>query len=323
MESNSELVLDSLSVFTQEGIVDSRLRLQSGSVSAKVPERVPKSRFQITTPAAIAAVRGTEFRVSADDTDSGAATMAGEVFGGLVAVAAASDQVDVAAGFGIKTTEGEALAEPEQLLPAPKVTFAELQHPPLTIAWQPMAEAREFRVELYGLADGELGELLDVTAVGSKESSFTDANSTRVDGCFAVIVRAVSASGLLGLGETSQVCLTNKLDPPQLSSKKISFASSQTSVELDWPLVNGADSYTVQLSLSPSFDTLVAEHTSADLRFELSVAELADDHYYYRVLARGDGRVASDYSEPRRLVRQDEPYAALTGWAIFWVLLAL
>ena len=65
--SDSEVIMDSLSAYGTTGMVDTRVRLQGGRVDTRVePGQGPGSRYQIITPAAVAAVRGTEFRVSAD-----------------------------------------------------------------------------------------------------------------------------------------------------------------------------------------------------------------------------------------------------------------
>ena len=65
LQKNSEVKFNTLSSFGDTGMVDTQLRLQQGRIETRVkPLRNPDSRFEITTPAAVAAVRGTEFRVS-------------------------------------------------------------------------------------------------------------------------------------------------------------------------------------------------------------------------------------------------------------------
>ena len=63
---NSEVVLDKLSHHKHTGMVDTRIRLNSGSVNTRVEKQGPDSHYEISTPAAITAVRGTAFRLSSD-----------------------------------------------------------------------------------------------------------------------------------------------------------------------------------------------------------------------------------------------------------------
>ncbi|HEX5674624.1 MAG TPA: FecR domain-containing protein, partial [Azonexus sp.] len=67
VQPGASVVLDSVSVYAGGGMVDTRLRLQQGRVEVGAnPRRVPGSRLQVITPSAVAAVRGTRFRVAAD-----------------------------------------------------------------------------------------------------------------------------------------------------------------------------------------------------------------------------------------------------------------
>lgn len=67
MQSNSTMKLDTLSIYSGGGMVDTKLRLQQGKVEvAANPKHVPRNQLQIMTPSAVAAVRGSHFRVSTE-----------------------------------------------------------------------------------------------------------------------------------------------------------------------------------------------------------------------------------------------------------------
>jgi len=116
---NSEVVLDKLSHYKKSGMVDTRIRLNSGAVNTQVEKQRPDSRYQITTPSAITAVRGTSFRLSTDEQQISRT----EVTGGMVAVSAGQSEKSVKDGFGIVAEKDKPLPEPVKLLAAPVITI--------------------------------------------------------------------------------------------------------------------------------------------------------------------------------------------------------
>lgn len=328
VEPNSTVVLDALSVPGDSGFVDSRIRLQSGAVKTRVPERQPKSRFQITTPAAIAAVRGTEFRVAAYADEGEKAAMTGEVFEGEVGVAGtAPSSADkdaakaVKAGFGIKAKQGEALADPKPLPATPQWgEVAALQKPPIIAVWTSVEDAVAYRLEISRSdQEGNAGPLLLVTTTDKLQ--YSDSDQSFVNGCYGLAVRAIDAEGLMGLANQTQVCTRDKLATPMIKTRALSFSKKDTEVELDWQSVADASRYRLEISTSPNFETAVTRYDITGTTHELTLSEDLQDGFYYRVQAQGDDLVSSDSSSAREVRRQDEPLAALLGWSVFWVLL--
>ena len=83
LEQDSVLALDSLMYYGGTGMAETRLHLKKGRTDNKVtPKKGPGSRFEIRTPSAMAAVRGTSYRVGCDSE-----VMRTEVSGGSVQVA--------------------------------------------------------------------------------------------------------------------------------------------------------------------------------------------------------------------------------------------
>ena len=119
MPSHSSVRIQRLRRTLLGGAIDRRFAIVKGRASATVtPMTDPASRFDMSTPMAVSAVRGTEFRMSFDP---GARRATTEVTEGKVAFlsagdgpAPAGDQL-VTTGFGIATD----LAAPVALLSAP------------------------------------------------------------------------------------------------------------------------------------------------------------------------------------------------------------
>ncbi len=68
MQPSSSMRLDRVSVYADGVMVDTGLRLHQGRIEVTAnPRHGSKNRMQITTPSAVAAVRGTQFRVSVEE----------------------------------------------------------------------------------------------------------------------------------------------------------------------------------------------------------------------------------------------------------------
>ena len=161
LESDSKVVLDSLSQNGEAGMVDSKIRLLQGSSSAKVPVREPRSRFSITSPSAVAAVRGTDFRVTTLGSES--PVMRGSVYEGSIVVVGHGDDaaVPVETGFGVMAEQGKPVGQPLELLSEPTFTTApDAQFYPLKIDWGNIDGAEHYVVEV--LADSSDAKLIQL-----------------------------------------------------------------------------------------------------------------------------------------------------------------
>jgi hypothetical protein len=190
---NSEVILDKLSQFEQTGMVDTRIRLNSGRVNTWVEKQKKDSRYEITTPAAITAVRGTNFRLSFDDSQVGRT----EVLEGNVAVSASDAEKDIRNGFGIVAEQDKPLPEPVELLPPPEISDnLSLDKSKLQVSWKSLKGAELYR---YQLAIDE--KFNQVTIYGSTENS-----EIRLDellpGQYFLRASGVDQYGLEGLDST-------------------------------------------------------------------------------------------------------------------------
>ena len=63
LDQFSNLIFNKLSSYQNTGMVDARMRLSRGGLRTKVSPLTKGSRYEISTPSAVAAVRGTDFRL--------------------------------------------------------------------------------------------------------------------------------------------------------------------------------------------------------------------------------------------------------------------
>ncbi len=196
LRPNSILELDSMSVGKAPGQV-SEIQLDRGEVEVKVKPR-SRSRFEIHTPSAIAAVRGTEYRVASES--KGNSTRS-EVLKGLVAVQASST-ADVPAGFGLRAKPGEALGEPRKLLAAPVFEQPRLDSPlPVSVRWSDDPGAKAWQLDLYNQSGA--GALLVTYRPTEPQLIITDL----AEGCYRLVVRGVDAEGFNGLESELPLCV--------------------------------------------------------------------------------------------------------------------
>ncbi len=145
VQPDSDVIMDKLSHHRHTGMVDTRIRLNTGRVNARVKKQQPNSRYEIMTPAALTAVRGTAFRlVSGRDNISRL-----EVSEGLVAVLAGGEERAVEEGFGLVAEQGKPLQAPVKLLEATRIgDNQDATRYGLTVEWQALAGASVYRYRL-------------------------------------------------------------------------------------------------------------------------------------------------------------------------------
>lgn len=136
VQPNSIMQLDTLSVYEGGGMVDTKMRLQQGRAEIKAnPEHKTYNRMEIITPSAIAAVRGTKFRVAVEGTVTLEETLDGQV--GLIA---AKQEVPVAGGYGSVAEQGKPARAPVSLMSAPDIHSLPPKIERLPFRFEPVAQ---------------------------------------------------------------------------------------------------------------------------------------------------------------------------------------
>ncbi len=271
----------------QAAEADITLMLQRGSTEARV-KKAEQTRFRIQTPTAIAAVRGTEFRVSSDAGPQ--ARMRTEVLTGGVAVSTGQNTADVPAGFGIAVNKGEQVAAPKQLLAAP-VFSAELQprysdnRLPITVGWRAAAGAAGYQLDLA--SSGDDGGLLD--------SYRTDAGEQQIaalaQGCYQLTVSAFDGEGFQGLSSRAALCVVPRLATPVLDGQGV---RENRDIAFNWKDVPDATGYRVELAADENFAQPIASYQVA--QSDILLPGKGKQSFYLRVTAEAGDQVSSDPS---------------------------
>lgn len=210
LSANSHLMLDVIQAYGETGMVDSRIRLKKGGLDTDVsPQEGSGSRFEIHTPGAITAVRGTKLRVANDAERQIVNT---EVLQGRVEVMAAFEGRFVPAGFGTVVKMGEPPSIPRALLQAPVLAGlpATMNQLPLHFTWPVLAGASRYRIQL---SEDESFSLLNVDVTVEKPELLLP---ELLNGSYAIRIRGIDDVGLEGFDAVHPFLLDVPLKPMPL-----------------------------------------------------------------------------------------------------------
>ncbi|MEZ5581859.1 MAG: FecR domain-containing protein [Candidatus Competibacteraceae bacterium] len=146
LQADSTLTLETLHVYANSGLVDAQMHLQRGRLEAQATtRRDPAIRYEIRTPSAVAAVRGTEFRVGADDANQVALA---EVTDGEVSLSSAGKVTVLPEKFGAVAKTGGGKPVKVELLPPPALAGFPATLEKLEFSWPELDGAQKYRVQL-------------------------------------------------------------------------------------------------------------------------------------------------------------------------------
>jgi hypothetical protein len=295
LRQESTLILDTLSTYGNTSMVDTRMRLQRGRINGQVPPgRGSDTRYRIETPAAVAAVRGTEYRLNAAADNSALRT---EVIDGSVSVSAAGRTRTVAAGRGTLTEAGNAPRAPRRLLPPPSLdTFdLRLNRLPIQIIWQAVDGAQGYRVQIA--ANDRFDQLLFDATTAQPQIRGPSPD----DGDYFLRIRAIDELGLEGLDATTPFTLAARPEPPFLMAPRGDEVILAERLLFEWSQSQQAGSYHFQLAQSPDFQNVLSDLTGhTDTRLIID-GEFPEGEYYWRI-ASIDGDRQGPYSDAQKFL---------------------
>ena len=289
---DSRVRVDRLRDYGRRHVRDIRLKLERGGIENHVEKKHrPADRFEIETPAAVTAVRGTEYRLTAEAHRSEA-----EVLGGRVGVANRFGAVAVAAGFGTVARADRPPSKPRPLLPPPELLLTAEQHDrALQVNWRAVAGAVGYQVEVAR----DSGFLERVAEARPKRPPA--AFPGLPDGDYHVRVRALDALGLRGREAVGRVRLDAHPWPPELLSPKEGDRFPPVGpgqVRLTWRASDpGTRAFRLQLGRpglhAPLFDTVLKSPEFTPPK------ALTPGEYVWRVAAIGADGDQGEFSPAR------------------------
>lgn len=248
----SQVRIDRLLVLGKSGLTDTRLRLEQGSADSSVPPGRKATGYRIETPALNLGVRGTEFRVHSQGSQSQVEVLQG----GVGAAGTVGATQAVGAGFGLALAAGSPAAAPQRLLDAPDLGAAttRLERLPLRPTWGAQPGARGYRAQV--LADGDDNQQLLL------DGRFSEPAATWADlpdGRYRLRVRGIDAQGLEGRDNVVALVVKARPEPPFTVAPTADATLYGEQVALAWTQSAVAARYHLQVAGEAGFATPVAD----------------------------------------------------------------
>ena len=297
LQPGSRMALDTVSVYAGGGMADTRLRLQEGRAEIQAnPQKARGNRLEVITPSAVAAVRGTHFRVAAAADAAREETLAGNV-----AVMAVDETVSVGEGFGTRVERGQPPRPPVALLPAPDVGDlpARIERLPVAFAVGAVAGAAAWHGEIA--ADAEFTRILLEKTSDTPRLVFADLP----DGDYVLRVRAVDALGLQGRDAQHAFVVAARPFPPLPLAPGQGGVVREAQPPLRWAQVEGIGTYRIELAADAAFAQPVAAQSVEGAAW--TPDPLAPGTYFWRVASVAGGK-RGPWSDAMRFT-----YSALPG----------
>jgi len=280
--------------------IETQVGVERGAVETRVPRRGANDRFEIRTPLAATAVRGTEFRAGFDEQARSART---EVLEGVVAVGTQPEGPSgtrVEAGFGATVDVGGS-ASVVRLLPAPDLSAVPEVHERtiVRITFPPVPGAARYRV---AVRDEQGGRIAHESVVDRAEVRIADLP----DGRYRLRARAIDAARLEGLDAERGFVLKARPEPPFPSEPADRGRVRADAAQLRWTGAAEAVRYRLQIADNPGFRSPLVDR--ADIAATtFTTPPLADGTWYWRLASiRGDGDTGP-FSDVSRFERRPPP----------------
>lgn len=266
------------------------------------------SRFEIHTPSAISAARGTQFRVSVDK-DNITRT---EVLAGVVGVKGKGTEVVLDPGKGTFVKKGQRPNVPADLLspPLPEKLKPLYQTLPVQVHLTPVDKASAYRIAVA--KDVEFKHVVKEAVVNQNQSV---PPISLPDDTYYFRAISIDKAGLEGLLPEPEIfkIRVNPL-PPFIQTPMEGSELKTDRVMLEWLKVRDAGSYQVQVAKNMDFNPLYKTFENLDAtRQALELSEYGN--YYFRVRSIAPDRfkglwsdvVAFTFVEPPKAPPIDEP----------------
>ncbi|GAB2888163.1 hypothetical protein GCM10027202_15890 [Microvirgula curvata] len=264
------------------------IRLERGSIDSRITRNpLMPNRYDIQTPSAVTAVRGTQFRVRVDDpAESGT-----EVLEGKVEVRQDGRPVNVSAGYGVMMRQGRGDSGVESLPAAPDLAGlpAGSAFPGVQFAWPAVPRATAYAYSLQG----ESGQY------ASSETTVPRAVVRVSDnGRYLLTVRGKLPSGLNGYPSVHAFSVHAFPPPPFIVEPMNGIMAAGNQVSLNLGATDG-QRWLVEFSRDRAFAAPVLRQQMD--RDHASITLPQAGIWFWRAAQLDAGGVAGPFGEHRQL----------------------
>jgi len=297
---NSRITLNEMILFGKTGMAQTLLELHRGQVETQAAKQErPAARYEIKSFALNLAVRGTDFRVSTEDTAT--ATTRSEVLEGGVEASGTASAVKVPAGFGTFAAAGEKPRSPIKLTPPPLLAAApaRVERLPLHFKWAAVPGIERYRAQIFS---GKAFDQLELDAVfQGNAAKWADIP----DGSYQLRVRAIDTDGLEGLNRDHVFILKARPEPPFVIGPADGAKVYGPQTAFSWSGVNIAQHYHFQLSAQADFSQLLLDLPKLSSTSHTQGLKLG--RYYWRIASVAVDNDHGPFSDPQSFTQKKIP----------------
>lgn len=267
--SASKITIDRLKQYHSDKTVEARVRLEKGRVEAIVSEKRKRS-FDVLTPGATAAVRGTNFGVSLANPSTGMSADHASVDVGTGNVdwvgVKSNTKEGVPSGFGSSVNSAGTLSKPEALLPQiSTATFPQdVTKTISTLQFPAIAGAATYRVQVA--SDGTFEKLLYENIAQSSKFFLVSEN----DGEHFIRIKAISGNLIEGQTASAKVNVQARPVAPDGMDPPNATAVYKATTTLSWLNTPGI-SYRLQAAKSEDFKNPILDNTTTSRQADLQL----------------------------------------------------
>ncbi len=288
-KSNTSIGIDSSK--QKGGFYFRKILMQTGKTITRIREATDKAnRFEIVTPSAICAARGTVFRTSVDVDE----TTRSEVLDGEIDVEGKNKVVNVTEGYGNLTRKGETPSQPRSLLPPPSLINPRSIYKklPIIFEFEKVANAFNYRVVLSkdtGMKDVIKEEIIPI------EEKFII--NEIPDGTYFLNVLSIDDYGLEGLdSKPMKINIRTNPSSPFIQRPTAGDNYRDKLFKCEWLNVKSASSYHAQISDNIEFSKIITE--KKDIKLSHVIFEgIEYGKYYFRVRSIAEDNFESEWSD--------------------------
>ena len=290
LREESDLKLEKLESYGDEDIFNTQLKLKRGRTDNEVnPYKKPGSRFEIRTPSATAAVRGTVYRVAVPDQT----TTTTEVIEGKVDVANDIGKTGVPGGYGTVAKRGEPPTPPIVLLVAPDLSKVPdlIERLPLRFKLPEIENARSYRIQIT----------MDPTFQSLDYDGISPTASAKIaelpDGKYLMKVRGIDDKDLEGFDSSHSFILNAKPEAPFPVVPQPEGAVPVGHSDFSWSQSEGISSYHFQLADNAEFIQPVVDVSDNKGSIANISESLTPGQWFWRVAAIDPAEGSGPFSE--------------------------
>ncbi|MGB4812034.1 MAG: FecR domain-containing protein [Methylophilaceae bacterium] len=280
IQQNSKVKIDTSYQYAGKKTYVVLLKLNKGrtEISAN-PNHTVGNRMQIITPSAIAAVRGTQFRVAATDTSTLQETIEGKV-----ALSAAQKEVMIAQGYGSLAENNKAPLPPIVLPNSPEISHLPAQvsaeHGQLIFNLKPQTDVVAFVAQLA--KDADFTQIINEQTIKSNQLALT----SLTEGQYYLRLRAQESHGLQGASAVHAFkVLAASIEKPitlALIEPADATVIPLAPTVFSWTLVPEAKQYLLQIARDINFTDVVFEQSATTNQLVIKQS-FGRGQYFWRV----------------------------------------